>query len=304
MTNFSIFSVQDQTGTVAQLTIDTGSPELVISVGDTGIYAGIPDDGTDSFSVPAFRELPFKVSFILNSQQFSVQTNNANMADWPANGLITWTTGANFDATSIVTQINGANAYIDEAFFVLYHASRGNLVPAGKTSAQIQAAIVQATDYIDQKYRFSGVKLLQVLGNSAFDANSVIVESWLTPFAIQSFSYLTPSTSKQSTEWPRQGVVDFNGNTIRGIPEAIKGACAELAIRVLNGVSLQPDYDPTLVSAGGIVSEVLKKVGPLETLTRYDTRIGLGFFASFPVVDRMLSKAGLLKAGGSRTVIR
>jgi hypothetical protein len=304
MTSFSVFSVQDQTGTVAQLTIDVGSPELVISLGDTGIYAGIPDDGTDSFSVPAFRELPFKVSFVLNSQQFSVQTNNANMADWPADGLITWTTGANTDATSVVSKINGANAYIDEAFFALYHTSRGNAVPAGKTSAQIQAAIVQATDYLDQKYRFSGVKLLQILGNSALGSNSMFLESWLTPFAVQGRNYLSPSTSKQSTEWPRQGVVDFSGDTINGIPEAIKGACAELAIRVLNGTSLQPDYDASLVSAGGVVSSITKRIGPLEKSVTYDTRNGLGFFASFPMVDRMLSKAGLLRSGGSRTVIR
>lgn len=304
MTNLTVFSVQDQTGTVAQLTTDTGSPVLVVSDGETGLYAGIPDDGTDSFAVPAFRELPFKVSRVLNAQQFSVQTNNANMADWPANGLITWTTGANIDAISVVTQINGANAYIDEAFFALYHTSRGNAVPAGKTAAQIQAAIVKATDYIDQKYRFSGVKLLQSFGNAALGSNSMLLESWLTPFAVQSRGFLVSAVSKQSTQWPRQGVVDHNGDNVHGIPEAVKAACAELAIRVLNGVSLQPDYDPGLVGAGGVVAEVMKKVGPLEVLTRYDTKVGLGFFASFPQIDRMLSKAGLLKAGGSRTVIR
>jgi hypothetical protein len=301
----AIFSVQDETGTVTQLTLaPSPSPSLVISVGDTGIYAGLPDDGTSGFQAPTFQSLPFTVSQVLDNEHFSIATVNSNGADWPAGGVITWTTGANTDDTSLVFEIDGANAYITVAEFEKYHLARGNAVPAGATPQQIQQAIVQSTDYIDQKYRFSGIKRLQTIGKSLMDANSSFLESWLTPYSLNVVSYLTPSTSKQSTEWPRQGVVDFNGDTVNGIPKAVKSACAELAIRVLNGISLQPDYDTGLVGAGGVVSSITKKVGPLETVTAYDTKFGLGFFASFPIVDRMLSKAGLLSAGGSRTVIR
>jgi hypothetical protein len=69
-------------------------------------------------------------------------------------------------------------------------------------------------------------------------------------------------------------------------------------------VNLQPDYDPNLVGAGGVASSITKKVGPLESIISYDTKFGLGFFASFPIVDRMLSKAGLLNMDGGRRVIR
>lgn len=302
----TVFSVQDETGTVAQLTlIPSPAPAGLVAVGDTGIYAGVPDDGTDSFQVPAFVSLPFKVSAVLNPTQFSVQTNNANMSDWPAGGLITWQTGANAPTTSTVMRIDSANAYLTEAAFRLYHASRGTAIPAGKVSADIQTAIVQATDYLDQKYRFAGIKLLQSLGNAAIDANAVFLESWLTPYAsIRGVSYLTPSTTTQHTEWPRQGVVDYSGDTINGVPKQIKHACAELAMRVLQGIKLQPDYDPNIVGAGGVVSSVTKKLGPLETVTAYDTKLGLGFFASFPQIDRMLSRAGLLNAGGGRTIMR
>jgi hypothetical protein len=301
----AIFSVQDETGTVTQITLmPSPSPSQLIAVGDTGLYAGFPDDGTSSTLAPAFNSLAFTVIQVLDNEHFSVSTIRANMADWPAFGVITWQTGANVLETSTVVEIDGANAYISIAEFAKYHLARGNAVPVGVTDQNIMSAIVQGTDYIDQKYRFSGVKLLQTIGSAIIDANATFLESWLTPYALNGVSYLTPSTSKQSTEWPRQGVVDYNGDTVSGIPKAVKSACAELAIRVLNGVALQPDYDTGLVGAGGVVSSITKKVGPLETVTSYDTKFGLGFFASFPIVDRMLSKAGLLNSGGSRTVIR
>jgi hypothetical protein len=301
-----VFAVQDETGTVTQLTIlPSPLPINPISPGDTGIYAGYPDDGTALFAAPAFQSLPFTVLAVAsNGYQFAVGTKNANMADWPAFGLITWQTGANATATSTVTNIDGANAYIDPLFAKTYHASRGNIIPASATTPVIQAAIVQSTDYLDQKYRYSGVKLLQTYGVSMLDANSTFLEAWLTPYSLTSASYLTPTTTTQSTEWPRRGVVDFNGDSINGIPKAIKAACAELTIRVLNGLLLQPDYDTGIVGSGGVVSSVTKKVGPLETVVAYDTKLGLGFFASFPQIDRMLAKAGLLSSGGSRTVIR
>ncbi len=299
----TVYSVQDETGTVTQLTIDVALPTAV-AVGDAGIYSGFPDDGTATFATPAFQELPFVVIQVLDTTHFSVSTNNANMADWPANGMISWTAGGNVSHTSTVDQIDGANAYITTTFLKDYHKSRGNAIPATATTSTMQQAIVQATDYLDQRYRYSGIKRLQSIGNSVLDANSVFLESWLTPYALNGVSYLTPTTTTQSTEWPRQGVVDFNGDTINGIPKQLKAACAELAIRVLNGTNLQPDYDPALVGAGGIVSSITKKIGPLEKIISYDTKLGIGFFASFPIVDRMLNKAGLLSSGGGRTVIR
>ena len=301
----TVFSVQDETGTVTQVTLmPSPSPSLIISVGDTGVYAGYPDDGTDLTNAPAFNSLPFTVVQVLDNEHFSVSTNRATMSDWPALGQITWATGMNATETSNVFEIDGANAYIDVAFFTKYHNSRGNAVPVGVTTPMIQSAIVQATDYIDAKYRFVGIKLLQTVGNAVIDANATFLEAWLTPYALNGVSYLTPATSTQATQWPRQGAVDLSGDTVNGIPEAVRRACAELAIRVLNGINLQPDYDTSVAGGGAVVSSVTKKVGPLETVTAYDTKFGLGFFASFPVVDRMLRSAGLLMASGNRTTMR
>lgn len=307
MVDFTVFAVQDETGTVAQLTLaPSPEPTFPIEVGDSGVYSGLPDDGTSLTMPPQFTSLPFIVTAVLsNGLQFTISTTNANAADWPADGQITWDVGAaNAGDTSIVTGIDGANAYMTIAEMKAYHNSRGNIVPVSATDIMIQGAIVQGTDYLDAKYFYSGVKLLQTIGAGAMDANAAYLQSWLTPYALEGVSYLSPSTTTQSTQWPRQGVVDNNGNTVNGIPKCIKQACAELAIRVLNGTELQPDYDPNLVGAGGVVSSIMEKVGPLETQTTYDTKLGLGFFASFPVVDRLLKSGGVLSSGGGRKLIR
>ena len=130
----AIFSVQDETGTVTQITLmSSPSPSQLISVGDTGLYAGFPDDGTSSTLAPAFNSLAFTVSQVLDNEHFSVSTLRANMADWPAFGVITWQTGANVLETSTVVEIDGANAYISIAEFAKYHLARGNAVPVGVT---------------------------------------------------------------------------------------------------------------------------------------------------------------------------
>lgn len=301
----TIFSVQDETGTVAQITLlPSPSPSLQVTVGDTGVYSGIPDDGTDlqEDAPPQFLALPFTVGQVLDNEHFSVTTNNANMADWPANGQITWLSGANEGDISFVYEIDGANAYITEAYFLKYCASRGYAIPTTITLPKVQAAIVQASDYLDHRYRYKGIKLLQSIGSSIMDANAVFLQSWLTPYALVATNYLTPTTTTQTTEWPRQGVVDQSGDTVNGIPKQIQMACAELALRVLTGTVLQPDYDPNIVGAGGVMSSVTKKIGPLETVTSFDTKFGLGFFATFPIVDRLLRQ--LVHAGGRHTVIR
>jgi hypothetical protein len=298
-----VFSVQDETGTVYQLTIaGDESPSLGIEVGDTGTYSGLPDDGTAGTVPPITVTAPFTVSQVLDNLHFSISTTTQALSDWPASGTIHWLTGALANTTSTVTGIDGANAYISEDDLRKYASSRGISLPSVDDVA-MQTAIVQATDYLDQKYKFRGTKLVQQLGNSNWDSNAVFLQPWLTPYALNDLTLLTPSTSTQSTEWPRQGAIDNNGNTINGIPRALKFACAELAIRVLNGTNLQPDYDPNIVGNGGVVSSVMKEVGPLRVRTEYDTKLGLGFFASFPHVDRMLAQAGLLNSGRGRVML-
>lgn len=298
----TVFSVQDETGTVYQLTT-LASPSFAVSINDVGSYTGQPDDGTDGTVPPANVTDQFQVVQVLDAEHFSVRTLIQSGADWPRSGVVSWLTGANATHTSTIVEIDPANAYIDVAFLQKYFASRNITIPSATVLA-MQGAIVAATDYLDQKYRFRGIKLVQRVGQDMSDANAVFLEPWLTPYALNGLAILTPSTTPQQTQWPRQGVVDQNGDSVNGIPLTLKMACAELAIRVLSGTKLQPDFDTALGGQGGVVSSITKKIGPIETVTAYDTKLGLGFFASFPQIDRMLSKAGLLVSNGGRSVMR
>lgn len=288
MSTVVVFSVQDSTGTVVQVTVQD-HPVDAVAVGDTGTFEGIP----------------FTVTQVLDTVSFSISNSLANPMAWPSEGEITWVTGANTAQVSDVIEVNAANAYVSPAYFLAYHQSRGNTLQSPIWDDEtIRAHIVRATDYLDQKYRYKGIKLVQTLGSAILDPNLAFIDPILYPSGVYMVPFLAPSTTFQQTEWPRQGVVDYSGDTVRGIPSQIAGAAAELALRSLNGTELQPDYDPDVVSAGGILASHSVTVGPISESKTYDTKAGLGFFASFPQIDRMLSKAGLLMAGGGRTILR
>jgi hypothetical protein len=299
----TVFSVQDETGTVYQVTI-APSPSFAVAVGDTGTYTGIPDEGTDGFDPPGSMTSNFQVTQVLDATHFSIRTLTQAAANWARSGTISWLSGANVNLTTDVTAIDPANAYIDLTFFAKYHASRGNAIPSAATTLTQQQAIIKATDYLDARYRYKGVKLVQQVGTDLADSNAVFITPWLTPWALNGLAILAPSTTPQYTEWPRQGVTDLNGDTVNGIPLGIKQACAELALRVLNGVILQPDYDPALVKAGGIVQTTSQEVGPIKVTTTYDTKLGIGFFADFPQITRLLTQRGLLSPNRGRQIMR
>jgi len=86
----------------------------------------------------------------------------------------------------------------------------------------------------------------------------------------------------QPLSWPRQYVYDDRGNTITGIPERIKQATSEYAVRVLNGVLLR---DPTTDDFGGPVTSRRDKVGPIEEEYDYASNMTI---SRFPAADRLL----------------
>lgn len=311
MTLNPIFCIQDRSGTAAQLTLADPATNPV-AVNDTGIYSGFDFSGKQI-------DLDFTVGQVLDTTDFGITTITSNggpgnvmQSGWPKEGVITWLTGPNATSpnTSDVVAMSPANAYATVDFFLQYHASRGNPVPASPTDTIMQA-IVQATDYIDQRYRFKGIKLFQFLtDNPAFDPMIAFIDPWIASLGFLGggpgsdfVGLFTPSYTAQHTEWPRQGVVDFNGDSVYGVPLTVQRATCEAAIRVLNGTTLQPDYDPTVVTAGGVLASYMNEVGPIRVQKTYDTKLGLGFFPSIPQVDRILRSAGLLVAGGSRSII-
>lgn len=303
-----IFCVQDRTGTAAQLTIETEMTEPV-EVGDTGVYTGRDWKGDIvalDFTVGATNG---PLDFCITTMTPTGGPGDVTKSNWPKSGTITWLTGDNANSSpdsTVVLKKHAANAYITTQYFIDYHLSRGNEVPESP-SDPMQRVIVKGTDFLNQRYRYKGVKLLQYLAHSESDPFLVYIDPWLSPpslgMGIGRGGGGARSTS-QYTEWPRQGVVDYNGDQVYGIPQVIKDAVCEAAIRELNGTLLQPDYDSDIVGAGGVVVSAMDKVGPLETSRTFDTKLGIGFFPDIPQIRRMLSKAGILAAGGGRTVVR
>lgn len=309
-----IFCVQDRTGTAAQLVLNA-APTEEIEVGDTGVYTGRDWQGLSI-------SLDFTVGAVNDQQNICITTmtptggsGDVSKSNWPREGTITWLTGANSASSpdsTVVDKKYAANAYITVEFFLDYHDSRGNTFPASPVDP-IRRSIVKASDYLDQKFRYKGTKLLQYLSQSNnIDVASIYLDPWLSPFAFGGVGFglggsrgvFTPSHTSQHREWPRADVVDFNGDTVFGVPTVIMEACAEAAIRDLNGTVLQPDFDTDIVSNGGVIQSFSNEVGPIKESKTFDTKLGLGFFPDIPQIRRMLSKAGVLRAGGGRTITR
>lgn len=149
------------------------------------------------------------------------------------------------------TGVADANAYITVAWADAYHTDRGNASWAGNDAVK-QQAIVRATDYIETRWegRFKG-----------------------------SQEHLDPL---QPLQWPRLYVYDLNGLPVAGIPVALMRATAEYALRALSA-ALAPD--PNL--AQGAATLVRKKIGPIETETRY-AEVAVPVLQRYPAADRLL----------------
>jgi len=161
------------------------------------------------------------------------------------------------DDTGTVT---GANAYVTEAEFIAYAADRA-MDHSAYVTADIEAAIVIATDYLDQRFRFVGERL------SGFE---------------------------QATEWPRVSAYDNHRNYVNGVPVQVKEACIEYAFRALSAV-LNPD--PTFDATGATVKSKTEKVGPIAEETVYVDGRPISM-PRYPAADKKLTRAGLTIRGG------
>lgn len=160
--------------------------------------------------------------------------------------------------------VAGANAYITVQQFKDYHADRGADTSAFDDEA-IEAAIVRATDYLDQRFNFVGKRL---------------------------------QGRNQTTEWPRYDAWDRDDHPINGIPGEVKEATAEYALRALSA-ALNPD--PERDGTGAAIASKSESAGPISESVTYVS--GSVFtMPKYPAADQLLIKAGLTRTGG--TVLR
>lgn len=121
------------------------------------------------------------------------------------------------------TIVANANAYCDVAYVTAYASARGLDFAGG--SADQEAAIIKATDYIDARYTFNGARV----------------------------------SAAQELAWPRTGAWDRSegieiGSTV--IPSALKRAVAELAVKAFAGTELVED----LSRGGKVVSQTVGQI--------------------------------------------
>ena len=157
--------------------------------------------------------------------------------------------------------VAGANAYITVEEFKTYHTDRGNSL-AGSTDPKIEAAIIRATDYLDQRFNFVGKKRLG---------------------------------RDQTTEWPRTDAWDRDRYYINDIPPEVKEACCEYALRAL-AAELNPD--PERNASGVAVLSKSEAVGPISESVTF---VGGAVFQmpKYPAADQKLVRAGLVRSGGT-----
>jgi len=161
--------------------------------------------------------------------------------------------------------VANANAYDTLAAFKQYHDDRGGDYSA-YTDPQIQTAIVRATQYVDSRFLFPGVKL------NPEDA-----------------------AVYQTTEWPRNYVYR-DGVQVEGIPLALKSAVHEYAFRALSIPLLQ---DAPAPSGGRLVNKLREKVDVIETETEYAASTGgAAVMPAYPAADFILLRAGLTRTPG------
>lgn len=182
------------------------------------------------------------------------------------------------------TGLPNSNSYVSVADANTYFTDRAMAgFPSDLTAAQ--AALIQATDYIDR--RFGGA----------------FVWDQLQP-GVQALEWPRyQSTSGTGWDWPYgPQPIDPTPPTSSPLPPQLVKACCEYAFRAAKA-ALAPD--PEVDPSGYEVTQKMTKVGPIETLTRYATA-GPGsmrqLLTPYPIADMLLRS--LLISGGVTRVIR
>lgn len=152
--------------------------------------------------------------------------------------------------------VANANSYGSVAEFQAYHADRGNTLPTDETA--IEQALVRATDYLDTRFSFVGCR----------------------------------DTAEQTTEWPRDHAYDDRGDAVDGVPQAVKNAAFEYALRA-TVADLLPD--PSRDGSGRAIASKSEAVGPLKESVTYAHDGTVLTLPEYPMADRLLYARRLVR---------
>lgn len=149
-----------------------------------------------------------------------------------------------------------ANGYVSLAEARAYWAARLRTHPSTSDDDAVAAAVIKATQYLDTRFRFVGYR----------------------------------KDKGQLREWPRDDAYDDRGDSVDGVPQAVKDATCEYAFRAL---STELMADPTRDDSGRVVVSKDEKVGPISESVEYSEFAGFEM-PSYPAADRLLTQRGLV----------
>lgn len=158
------------------------------------------------------------------------------------------------------TGLSTSEAYVSVADFKLYWTARGVTLADTYTDAQLETALRKGFTYINTIGRYKAITL----------------------------------TLAQSGEFPRDGLTDWNGRTVTGVPRQVKEAQNELSYKALTE-ELYLDLD----RGGRVASE---SVGPIAVSYFNDAPAGKTFRAAMMILKpfmRSVSDAFAPYIGGT-----
>lgn len=159
------------------------------------------------------------------------------------------------------TGLANSNSYASIAEADAFFADRGSEDWEG-SDAEKEYALIAASDYIDARFggRLRGQPLL----------------------------------TTQAMEFPRKQAYDRYGNAITGVPDQLKEATFQYAVRHICGTDLSPD---PVVNTEGALTRRKQKLGPMELEVEFsEGQAGNVGQPYFPEADRLMRK---FLAGGT-----
>lgn len=155
-----------------------------------------------------------------------------------------------------------ANGYVTLLEARAYWAARLMTHVSIADDDKVAAAIIKGTQFLDLRFNYVGYRELK----------------------------------DQEREWPRAYAYDDRGDTVSGVPKAVKDATCEYAFRAL---SIDLLADPTRDESGRAIKSKDEKVGPISESIEYADHTGYELPA-YPAADRLIIARGLVKgkAGG------
>jgi hypothetical protein len=155
------------------------------------------------------------------------------------------------------TGLADADSYLSEANADSYHSARGNTTWAAATSPNKEIALRLATEYIDQRFTFKGVK----------------------------------KTTTQSLQWPRISACGGSLDPaldpkIDLVPVAVEKAVAEYALRQLSDPLMT---DPTVDESGRRIKKESTEIGgAIVESKEYSEYSSPSAFKPYPKADTFL----------------